>query len=249
MVAIFADTQYFFLLQYFCSDSTCFFSSLRATTKECTEAMGGGHAQLPAEQKQFRRDASTPTRLRKPRPRWPPLPPSRSQSTMQRDEQRDEAIQTLASEERDLRAELERVCGETFTRWQECKRELETLKRQGSTADPPFIGLPNPMNYCFMNSAVQCLRHTPQLCDAITSAPFSDTERGLLPSFAGLLRAMDGVTDDADPTIQAAWTSFVGHCGELPGLEGPLVVPAGGAEHQRQQVIQFAPGHPCRSCL
>ena len=169
---------------------------------------------------------------------------------MRTKEARGERIQTLKAEVAELRMKIDAALLEgLLERWLEATGELERLTHQGRSPDPPFIGLPNGGNYCFMNSAVQCLRHTPQLCDAITSAPFSDTERGLLPSFAGLLRAMDGVTDDADPTIQAAWTSFVEHCGELPGLEGPLVVPAGGAEHQRQQVIQFAPGHPCRSCL
>ena len=72
---------------------------------------------------------------------------------------------------------------------------------------PPFAGLPNPSNYCFLNATVQCLRHTPLLtatvCAAAAPSPppppssrmrFSrraNPRGSLLDMFGALLRRMD----------------------------------------------------------
>ena len=44
--------------------------------------------------------------------------------------------------------------------------------------------------YCFMNAAVQCMRHTPKLVDTIVQSVGDDTVDGLLQSFAQLLQQM-----------------------------------------------------------
>lgn len=44
--------------------------------------------------------------------------------------------------------------------------------------------------YCFMNSAVQCLRHTPNLVDTIVQSVGEGADAGLLSSFAHLLQQL-----------------------------------------------------------
>lgn len=44
--------------------------------------------------------------------------------------------------------------------------------------------------YCFMNAAVQCLRHTPKMADAIAQSAGDSTGPGVLSSFAELLQQL-----------------------------------------------------------
>ena len=80
---------------------------------------------------------------------------------------RAEQIEAIKAEEARLRAELEQRCPDIFGRWRKYHAALEQIMQEGRKPEPSFAGLPNPSCYCFMNAAVQCLRHTPRFVDAI----------------------------------------------------------------------------------
>ena len=121
--------------------------------------------------------------------------------------EREERIALMEDQVAELRSQIDRrLPPNLLDQWLSAQDSLERLRRQGSAPDPPLIGLPNLSNYCFLNSAVQCLRHTPQLADAIIDAvpegreqSTEDSGEGLLQGFAGLLRSMDRSTVPDDP--------------------------------------------------
>ena len=155
--------------------------------------------------------------------------------------EREERIALLEGQAAGLRAQIDALLpANLLEQWLSCREAVKRLRIQGAAPDPPLIGLPNQSNYCFLNSAVQCLRHTPQLTDAIIGAvPEGDTDsQGLLQSFAELLRTMDASTIADDPAVQPAWTNFVQQCNQLPppmAGDPPLVVAP--PHHQQQQDV------------
>ena len=91
--------------------------------------------------------------------------------------------------------------------------------------------------YCFMNAAVQCMRHTPKLVDAIVDSVGEDVNDGLLQSFALLLQQMDDPTLQPDALAVEGWRDFVTRCGESLPVSNqtgmPLVVPPTSRQEQQ----------------
>ena len=76
------------------------------------------------------------------------------------------------------------VSVETHRRLQ--PRPLETAHGSESITKPACAWA----QYCFMNAAMQCMRHTPRLADMIVGSISPDADVGLALSFAALLRQM-----------------------------------------------------------